>query len=91
MSNTVQSVTVVHGTDRKSYALVGMSVREAIQLLNNEIYNGLLTGLTWLLNGQTERELTGLGGDSIELRPGDELSFLSRGGDKGVVAVNVTA
>ena len=83
----LQSVTVVHGTDRKNYALVGMSVREAIQLLNNEIYNGLLTGLTWLLDGRSERELSGLGGAEIVLQAGNELSFLSRGGDKGVFAV----
>jgi hypothetical protein len=81
MSSNTPTVIVVHGTDRKRYALVGKTVKQAIEMLDGEVYNGLLSGLSWLVNGTGLRDL--LGGEGYILQMDDELSFLGRGGDKG--------
>jgi len=74
-------VQVIHGTDRRDYNLGGKTVREAIALLNQEVYGGQLSGLTWLLNGERPEDV--MGGSDATLTSGDKLTFLARGGDKG--------
>lgn len=76
-----ETVTVIHGTDRKQYAITGKTVGEAVRLLDTEVYGGSLAGLAWLVNGRASNEL--LGGENYILVGGDNLSFLTRGGDKG--------
>jgi hypothetical protein len=81
MSLQIRSVEVIHGSDAQEYNLGGKTVAEAIEVLNNEIYDGTLAGLVVLLNG--ERLEDAIDGEDTMLETNDTLTFMSRGGDKG--------
>jgi hypothetical protein len=71
-------VKIVHGSDTYKFPLVGYSIDEAIDVLDDEKFGGELAGLSYLLNGESDGV-----SDGTLLQEGDELKFMAKAGDKG--------
>jgi hypothetical protein len=76
-----KTVTIQHGSDVYTYPLVGYTIGDAIQSLDDHKFGGALEGLSFLLSRDGVNDPDATRGTT--LGEGDTLKFMNPAGDKG--------